>query len=81
MKERFIADNGLLAQIACEQASVRQSDEVDLVCDQEKAYDRVHPTYLRAVLHRFHFPTVFVDSILGLFYGTSMRVNVNDYLL
>ena len=80
MKERFIADNGLLAQIACEQASVRQSDEVGLLCDQEKAYDRVHPTYLRAVLHRFHFPTVFVDSILGLFYGTSMRVNVNGYL-
>ncbi|EIE86810.1 hypothetical protein RO3G_11521 [Rhizopus delemar RA 99-880] len=80
MKERFIADNGLLAQIACEQASVRQSDEVGLLCDQEKAYDRVHPTYLRAVLHRFQFPAVFVDSILGLFYGTSMRVNVNGYL-
>ena len=47
MKERFIADNSALAQIACEQASACQSDEVGLLCDQEKAYDRVHPTYSR----------------------------------
>ncbi|EIE78417.1 hypothetical protein RO3G_03121 [Rhizopus delemar RA 99-880] len=79
MKERFIADNGALAQIACEQASARQSDEVGLLCDQEKAYDRVHPTYLRAILTRFGFPMGFIDSISSLFFGTSMKVNVNGY--
>ncbi|KAG1447912.1 hypothetical protein G6F55_010897 [Rhizopus delemar] len=80
MKERFIADNGALAQIACEQASACQSGEVGLLCDQEKAYDRVHPTYLRAFLTRFGFPMGFIDSISSLFFGTSMKVNVNDYL-
>ncbi|KAG1275997.1 hypothetical protein G6F62_012279 [Rhizopus arrhizus] len=50
MKERFIADNGALVNLAIEQASIRNSDEVGLLCDQEKAYDRIHPDYLRAVL-------------------------------
>ena len=80
MKGRFIADNGALAQITLEQASLRQSKEIGLLCDQEKAYDRVHPDYLRAVLVRFGFPAQFVSAIVGLFYGTSMRVNVNGYL-
>ncbi|KAG1055512.1 hypothetical protein G6F43_002531 [Rhizopus delemar] len=56
MKERFIADNGALAQIVIEQASLRNSDEIGLLCDQEKVYDRVHPTYLQAVLNRYGFP-------------------------
>ncbi|KAG1239579.1 hypothetical protein G6F68_018497 [Rhizopus microsporus] len=80
MKGRFIADNGALAQITLEQASLRQPQEIGLLCDQEKAYDRVHPDYLRAVLVRFGFPAQFVSAIAGLFYGTSMRVNVNGYL-
>jgi hypothetical protein len=80
MKGHFIADNGALAQITLEQASLRQPKEIGLLCDQEKAYDRVHPDYLRAVLVRFGFPAKFVSAIDGLFYGTSMRVNVNGYL-
>ncbi|KAG1449564.1 hypothetical protein G6F46_003740 [Rhizopus delemar] len=56
MKERFIADNGALAQIVIEQASLRNSDEIGLLCDQEKVYNRVHPTYLQAVLNRYGFP-------------------------
>ncbi|KAG1253599.1 hypothetical protein G6F68_011260 [Rhizopus microsporus] len=80
MKERFIADNGALVNLAIEQASIRNSDEVGLLCDQEKAYDRIHPDYLRAVLIQFGFPEQFVQSITSLFYGTSMRVNVNGHL-
>ncbi|KAG1037204.1 hypothetical protein G6F43_012909 [Rhizopus delemar] len=80
MKGCFIADNGILANIAIEQASIRNSDEIGLLCDQEKAYDRIHPDYLRAVLVQYGFPNVFVSAIDKLFFGTSMRVNVNGHL-
>jgi hypothetical protein len=33
MKERFIADNGALVNLAIEQASIRNSDEVGRLCD------------------------------------------------
>ncbi|KAG0767924.1 hypothetical protein G6F22_017575 [Rhizopus arrhizus] len=56
------------------------SDALGLLLDQEKAYDRVHPDYLRQVLLRFGFPQTFVDSILGLFFGTQLRLNVNGFL-
>ncbi|KAG1039990.1 hypothetical protein G6F43_012387 [Rhizopus delemar] len=79
MKGRFIPDNGLLTQIAMEQASFRSSHEVGLLCDQEKAYDRVHPTYLRSVLLAFGLPESFVSTICTLFFSTTMKVNVNGH--
>ncbi|KAG1442024.1 hypothetical protein G6F46_013174 [Rhizopus delemar] len=63
MKDRFIADNGALVNLAIEQASIRNSDEIGLLCDQEKTYDRIHPNYLRAVLVQFGFPEQFVLAI------------------
>ncbi|KAG1034961.1 hypothetical protein G6F43_013321 [Rhizopus delemar] len=80
MKDRFIADNGILVNLAMEQAAVRNSDEIGILCDQEKAYDRIHPDYLRTVLEQYGFPASFVSSIDKLFFGTSMRVNVNGFL-
>lgn len=80
MKERFIADNGALAQIAIEQASLRNSDEVSLLCDQGKAYDRVHPTYLQTFLNCYGFPSKFTSAITSLFCSTSICVNANGYL-
>ncbi|KAG0762198.1 hypothetical protein G6F62_002864 [Rhizopus arrhizus] len=80
MKERFIADNGALAQIAIEQASLRNSDEVSLLCDQGKAYDRDHPTYLQTFLNCYGFPSKFTSAITSLFCSTSICVNANGYL-
>ncbi|EIE76272.1 hypothetical protein RO3G_00976 [Rhizopus delemar RA 99-880] len=76
MKERFIADNGALAQIVIEQASLRNSDEIGLLCDQEKVYNRVHPTYLQAVLNRYGFPNKFNFANTNLFYNTYMCVKI-----
>ncbi|KAG1157103.1 hypothetical protein G6F36_014271 [Rhizopus arrhizus] len=53
---------------------------IALLLDQEKAYDRVHPTYLRACLLRFGFPTQFVECITSLFFNTSLCVKVNGFL-
>ncbi|KAI8394039.1 uncharacterized protein BYT42DRAFT_487256, partial [Radiomyces spectabilis] len=45
--------------------------------DQEKAYDRIHPEYLRQLLLRFGFPTSIVSSLCTLFFGTRISVSIN----
>jgi len=51
-----------------------------ILLDQEKAYDRVHPTYLRAVMDTMDFPKAFTDSIFSLFFSTKIQLNINGYL-
>jgi endonuclease/exonuclease/phosphatase family metal-dependent hydrolase len=80
VRGRFIADNGLLMKLVMEHARNTRSSAIGLLLDQEKAYDRVHPKYLEQVLLRFGFPSTLVDSLLGLFFGTSLRLNVNGFL-
>ena len=77
---RFIADNGLTARLAMEQAQWTQSSEIGLLLDQEKAYDRVHPNYLAKTLEHFGFPESLRKAILNLFFGTNIRINVNGFL-
>ncbi|KAG0975453.1 hypothetical protein G6F29_011525 [Rhizopus arrhizus] len=55
MPGRFIGDNGLLMQLVKTEAEQRQSTEVGLLLDQEMAYDRVNPEYLKQVLLKFAF--------------------------
>lgn len=44
---RFIADNGLMIRVIMDEAPHRMSNAIDLLLDQEKAYDGVHPLYLK----------------------------------
>jgi len=53
---------------------------VGILFDQEKAYDRVHPDYLRAVMEKMNFPAPLIDSIFTLFFGTQINLNINGYL-
>ncbi|CEP18787.1 hypothetical protein [Parasitella parasitica] len=80
VRDRFIADNGLLMKLVMEHARNTGSSSIGLLLDQEKAYDRVHPVYLRAVLLRFGFPVALVDCISHLFFDTHLVVNVNGFL-
>jgi hypothetical protein len=57
-----------------------RSSAIGLLLDQEKAYDRVHPDYLTQVLTRFGFPSTIVHSLSTLFFGTTLRLNVNGFL-
>lgn len=79
MRGRFIADNGLLMKLIMDHCSHIKSSAVGLLLDQEKAYDRVHPDYLRQVLVRIGIPTAFVTSICNLFFGTRLRINANGF--
>ncbi|KAG0848498.1 hypothetical protein G6F17_011598 [Rhizopus arrhizus] len=63
MPQRFIGDNGLMMQLAKIEAEQKQSAEICLLLDQEKAYDRVHPEYLRKVMLQFGFPPSLVSTI------------------
>ncbi|KAG1572684.1 hypothetical protein G6F47_005257 [Rhizopus delemar] len=78
MPNRFITENGLVLNIIMEHACKDNRQEIALLLDQEKAYDRVRPSYLRSVLLKFGFPTVLVNSLIGLFF--SNRVNSNGHL-
>ena len=51
-----------------------------MLFDQEKAYDRVHPTYLRKVMAAMGFPDEFIEAIFTLFFGTNIHLNINGYL-
>ncbi|KAG1411345.1 hypothetical protein G6F58_008601 [Rhizopus delemar] len=80
LRRRFITDNGLCARLTMEVAKRFQVPGIGLLLDQEKAYDRVHPSYLRSCLSHFGFPAPFVDCITQLFFGTTLCVNVNGFL-
>ncbi|KAG1468664.1 hypothetical protein G6F56_003702 [Rhizopus delemar] len=79
LADRFIAENGMVLNILMEQAHVERRREIGLLLDQEKAYDRVHPTYLRKAMDAFRFPESFVHSFGNLFFGNEVRVNVNGF--
>ncbi|KAK4519252.1 uncharacterized protein ATC70_009484 [Mucor velutinosus] len=53
---------------------------VSVLLDQEKAYNRVNPTYLRIVLHQFGFPASLVESVSSLFFGTHISLSINGWL-
>ena len=79
LPNRFIAENDLVLNIVMEHARATNSDHIVLLLDQEKAYDRVHPIYLRSVLLKFGFPPKFVASLIGLFFGNQVRININGH--
>lgn len=81
MPDRFIADNGMLAKLAMEQANGHDSSSsIALLLDQEKAYDRIHPSYLRQVLSKFGIPDDFINAVNNLFFSTRIRININGHL-
>jgi hypothetical protein len=48
--------------------------------DQEKAYDRIHPEYLASTMKQFGIPHTLIQSIITLFFSTSIQVNVNGVI-
>ncbi|KAG1241085.1 hypothetical protein G6F68_017034 [Rhizopus microsporus] len=80
MPKRFIGEHGHLLQLVMTSASIRKSSAVGLLLDQEKAYDRVHPSYLSQVMIRFGVPPPLVTTIIGLFFSTNISININGFL-
>ena len=82
LPNRLISDNGWLNQtiMANLQSAAPDDPCVAVLLDQEKAYDRVHPEYLRRVLLRFGFPVGLVSSLCSLFFGTRISLSINGWL-
>ncbi|KAG1451795.1 hypothetical protein G6F46_005552 [Rhizopus delemar] len=80
LRDRFIADNAMLMKLVMDYAKFTNSKAFGLLLNQEKAYDQAHPDYLQKALTHFGFPPSFVQSVLGLFFGAQLRLNINGFL-
>ncbi|KAG1028039.1 hypothetical protein G6F26_002915 [Rhizopus arrhizus] len=80
MPGRFIGENGKLLNVVMSVAEKTSSQAIGLLLDQEKAYDRIHPEYLRQSMSVLGIPSAVIDSLCTLFFSTSIRINVNGHL-
>jgi hypothetical protein len=67
---RNILNSGLVMAAFREYYVKNKIDGVGILFDLEKAYHRVHPDYLRAVMKRMRLPGPLIDSIFTLYFGT-----------
>jgi len=80
MPGRFIGENGMMLHNTKLIATQQSSESIALLLDQEKAYDRVHPEYLRAVMSQFNIPTNITHSLLTLLFSTQIHININGHI-
>ncbi|CEP09838.1 hypothetical protein, partial, partial [Parasitella parasitica] len=73
-------DNGMILHCTKLLANQMSSDHIALLLDQEKAYDRIHPTYLQAVMQRFNIPSSITHSLLTLLFSTEIHININGHV-
>ncbi|KAG1043319.1 hypothetical protein G6F43_011676 [Rhizopus delemar] len=77
MPNRFIAENRLVLNMVMGHARRCNRNDIALLLGQEEAYDRVNPSYFRVVILKLGFPSVLINSLIGLFFGNRVRINVN----
>ncbi|KAG2233294.1 hypothetical protein INT48_001606 [Thamnidium elegans] len=83
LRNRLIPDNGwvnLTLMQNNQNAMFPTSDAVAVLLDQEKAYDRVHPDYLRLVFRHLGFSDKMNNMIQKLFFDTSISISINGFL-
>ncbi|KAK4513364.1 putative secondary metabolism biosynthetic enzyme [Mucor velutinosus] len=80
MPKQFIAEQGL--QFQCMQTIATRSKlpSIALLLDQEKAYDRIHFSYLEALMKAFNIPSPPISVVLNFFSLTMIQPNVNGFL-
>lgn len=79
MPNCFIDENGLVLSVVIEHARRCKRPGIALLLDQGKTYDRVHPSYLKSVLLKFRSSSTLVNSIIGLFFGNRVCININRH--
>ncbi|KAG2202126.1 hypothetical protein INT47_008098 [Mucor saturninus] len=80
MPSRFIGENGKTLQAVMSIAEHTSSNAIGLLIDQEKAYDRIHPTYLAQMMTKFGIPSQIISSLCTLFFNTKIHININGHL-
>lgn len=77
---RLISDNGMAMQNLLEHCKRANIKGAGILFDQEKAYDRVHPVYLRAVMTKMNIPDQLINAVCALFFDTHVNLNINGFL-
>jgi hypothetical protein len=80
MPKRYIADNFFLLRTIMQLAPTSAPTAIGLLLDQEKAYDRIHPSYLAQTMKSFGIPSSFSDMLISLFFSNRVQVNINGHL-
>ncbi|OAD80879.1 hypothetical protein PHYBLDRAFT_61924 [Phycomyces blakesleeanus NRRL 1555(-)] len=68
-----------MAHMVIEHAQHTSDISINLILNQEKAYNYVYPEYLRLVLQKFRFSDTIVHCISQLFFSTNILINVNGF--
>ncbi|KAG2193585.1 hypothetical protein INT47_007388, partial [Mucor saturninus] len=76
MPSRFIGENGKTLQAVMSIAEHTSSNAIGLLLDQEKAYDRIHPTYLAQMMTKFGIPSQIISSLCTLFFNGHLSTPV-----
>lgn len=80
MPGRFIGENGKMLNIVMSVAENTSSSAIGLLLDQEKAYDRIHPNYLKQTMIAFGVPASIVQCLCSLCFTTNIHVNINGHI-
>ena len=81
---RFIADNAATAYLVMQHArqnrKQNQESKAILLMDQEKAYDRVHASFMKKIFDQLQFPPSFTRLIDSLFFQAKTCIVVNGHI-
>lgn len=80
MPNRFIGEQGRLVHLAQLHAQTYNSNAIGLCLDQQKAYDRVHPEYMKQILIRFGIPNNILNIVSNLFFSSRVHININGHI-
>ena len=77
---RSIFNHIRLAQTIISYAEVSETNGAIVALDQEKAYDKIHHSYLWKTLRAFQLPHEFINTVQSLYQHATTRVAINGVL-
>ena len=87
VRGRYITDNAATVQLLMAHRAHRQKlgltfpeQQAMVMLDQEKAYDRVHSSFLLAIMTRVGIPATFIQTIQSLFFQSVTHIVINGFL-
>jgi hypothetical protein len=87
VRGRCITDNAATVQLLMAHRAYRQNlgltvpeQQAMVMLDQEKAYDRVHSSFLLAIMAHVGIPAAFIQTIQSLFFQSVTHIVINGFL-
>jgi len=80
MKGRRIEDQTELVKLLIRRCEIKKDNGVIVCLDQEKAYDKIHHTFIWKSLERLNFLKHFIDTLKGLYGSGETAVVINGHI-